>query len=169
MSLPRKKTGKGFDKRETPLARTRFVRKKAEGKKRRNYTGLRSKPYRSLKTRLGVKDELDRVTSLLVRARDGCCVTCGTTEDLQCSHYFKRTFLATRWNLTNCNTQCGKHNELHNRVPWPYREYMVKLIGEDGLDDLFKLRNSVWRPTDEDLRALLDSHRALLRTMKKAA
>lgn len=39
MSLPRKETGKGFDKRGTPIARTRFVRKKkAEGKKRRNYT-----------------------------------------------------------------------------------------------------------------------------------
>jgi len=135
-----------------------------------NYGGeLKARPYRSLTTRKGIKDELDRVTSLLVRARDGRCVTCGTTEDLQCSHYFKRTFLATRWNLQNCNAQCARENEEHNKNPFRYRKYMVSRIGEDGLDALFKLRNSVWRPTDDELRALLDDYRRQLREMRKAA
>jgi hypothetical protein len=155
---------------ETTIARTPFMRtKKVDDKKRRNYGGLKSKPYRSLKTRKGLKDALDVVTSLLVRARDGHCVTCGTTEDLQCSHYFKRTFLATRWNLTNCNAQCAKENEAHNRNPFKYRAYMMSMIGEDGLDELFKLRNSVWRPSDEDLRALLEDYRGQLRTIRRAA
>lgn len=131
MSLPRKSHHKQLVRRtrlkqggKSRLARAPFRKDAVD-----NYGGMKAKPYRSLKTRRGVKDELDRVTSLLVRARDGCCVTCGTTEDLQCSHYLKRTFLATRWNLTNCNAQCGTHNELHNRVPWPYRKYMVSMIG----------------------------------------
>jgi 5-methylcytosine-specific restriction endonuclease McrA len=134
-------------------------------------TPLRRHPRRPLQksVRRKLKDELDRITSLLVRARDRRCVTCGTTENLECSHYFKRGYLATRWNLTNCNAQCSRENGIHNVNPFKYRAYMVKLIGEDGLDELFKLRNSVWRPTDDELRSLLESHRTLLRTMKRAA
>ena len=158
------KPGKGFGRR-----RERMSRGSQRLRESGNYGGLKIKPYHSIKTRKGIKDELDRITSLLVRARDGRCVTCGTTEDLQCSHYFKRRFLATRWNLQNCNAQCAEHNELHNRVPWPYREYMVKRIGEDGLDELFKLRNSKWRPSDDELQALLDDLNRQLREIRKAA
>ena len=161
MSLPRREHRKGFKARKSPIGRSPLPES-------RGY-GMRRGGYRSLSTRKGLKDELDRVTSLLVRARDQRCVTCGTTEDLTCSHYFKRSFLATRWNLTNCNAQCAAHNELHNRVPWPYREYMVRLIGKEGLDELFKLRNSVWRPSDDELRALLDEYRRRLREMRRAA
>jgi hypothetical protein len=162
------KPGKGFGPRRERMSpgKARLERAAFRRDASDNFAGLRSKPYRPLSTRKGLKDELDRVTSLLVRARDGRCVTCGTTESLQCSHYFKRSFLATRWNLQNCNAQCAAHNELHNRVPWPYREYMVKRIGEQGLDELFALRNSVWRPSDDELRALLGD---LRQQLKKAA
>lgn len=129
-------------------------------------SGIEAKPYHPRATRKGIKDELDRLTSLIVRARDRRCVTCGTTEDLQCSHYFKRRFLATRWNLTNCNAQCAKENEEHNKSPFRYREYMVKTYGEEALDALFALRNSVWRPTDDELSYMLGQYRCMLKEMR---
>jgi hypothetical protein len=130
---------------------------------RRNYGGLKAKPYRSLSKRAGIKAELDRLTSLIVRARDGRCVTCGTTDDLTCSHYFKRRFLATRFDLTNCNAQCSRCNDRHNQNPFPYRAYMVGLIGESGLDELFELRNSVWRPSDEELKTMRLQYQMMLK------
>jgi hypothetical protein len=155
--------------RRSYIKRTPFERKATHKRPRRTYGGLKAKPYRSIETRKGIKDALDVVTSLLVRARDGRCVTCGTTENLECSHYFKRRFLATRWDLRNCNAQCSTENQEHNVNPFRYRAYMVERIGEDGLDELFALRNSVWRPSDDELRELLEDYRGQLRTIKRAA
>lgn len=156
MSLPHKSTHKTFAPRAVPMAR---------GKRTKRLGTARPKPG----SRRAIKAELDRLTSLIVRARDGRCVTCGTTEGLTCSHYFKRRFLATRWSLTNCHAQCAPCNERHNRIPWPFRAYMVKLIGEHGLDDLFALRNSAWRPSDEELKTLRCQYQMTLKTMRKAA
>lgn len=153
-------------KRGAGLTRTPFRRQPSHKRPKRNYAKAK-KPEPG--SRRALKAELDTLTSLIVRARDGRCVTCGTTESLECSHYFKRRFLATRWNLQNCNAQCAHENEEHNSSPFRYRAYMVKLIGEDGLDELFALRNSVWRPSDEELRALRDSYRQMLREMREAA
>lgn len=93
-------------------------------------------------TRARVKWELDREVSKKVRARDKKCVTCGTRRNLTCSHYFKRGFMNTRFDLRNCNAQCARCNKLHNRVPWPYRNYMEKKYGQAVIDELFALRNS---------------------------
>jgi hypothetical protein len=70
--------------------------------------------------------ELDRYTSLIVRRRDGRCVTCGSSQGLQCSHFFSRRYLKIRFDLRNCNAMCAGCNRRHNRDRRPYERYMLK-------------------------------------------
>lgn len=130
---------------------------------------MKDHPYHSIKTRAGLKAELHRVTSLIVRLRDGCCVICGSTSDLQAGHFYKRGYLEIAFDLRNVNGQCGFHNKLHNTNPMPYMAYMQKTYGPDVVLELHELRMKKRHIPDSELRDLLESHRALLRTMERAA
>lgn len=48
----------------------------------------------------------DTVFSKIIRTRDGRCMHCGGTENLQCSHTMSRKIWALRWNEMNCITLC---------------------------------------------------------------
>ena len=158
MSLPHKSHHKTFRPRTTPLRRER-----AEPVRR----GYRSRLGTAPKSeRRKLKYELDRLTSLIVRARDGRCVTCGTTEGLQCSHFYSRRWVNTRFDLRNCNAMCAGCNYRHNVDQNAYTAYMVKAYGLDAIGELFELRNKRETPADDELRALRDSYRAMLREMR---
>lgn len=127
------------------------------------------KPRRhSIHTRKGLIEELDRVTSLIVRKRDKVCVTCGEArpELLTCSHFYKRRFLNTRWDLRNCNCQCARCNEAHNENPWAYTSWFLDTYSTDVMAELFELRNRKETPSTEELRLMLNEYRCLLRGMK---
>src|SRR5215207_1622335 len=70
--------------------------------------------------------ELDRYTSVIVRRRDKRCVTCGSVQSLQCSHFYSRRYLSIRFDLRNCNAMCSACNRGHNRDRRPYEKYMRK-------------------------------------------
>jgi hypothetical protein len=134
-----------------------------------NYGGLEVKPYRSLKTRKGLKDELDRITSLLVRAIFGRCVTCGTTENLTASHFYPRRWVNVRWSLVNVSCQCMNCNCRHSIDQNALTRWMLQTYGADAIVELFELRNRRQMPSDDELRSLLEDYRNRLRTMRKAA
>jgi 5-methylcytosine-specific restriction endonuclease McrA len=73
--------------------------------------------------------ELDRLTSIIVRRRDLRCVTCGERRALQCSHFHSRRYLATRFDLRNCNAMCVRCNRRHNSDPTPYLRFMNERYG----------------------------------------
>jgi hypothetical protein len=62
--------------------------------------------------------ELDRLVSVIVRRRDRRCVTCGEPRGLQCSHFYSRRYLATRFDLRNCNAMCVNCNRRYNSDPY---------------------------------------------------
>jgi hypothetical protein len=103
--------------------------------------------------------ELDRITSLIVRGRDGRCVTCGSWQGLQCSHFYSRRYLASRFDLRNCNAMCAGCNRRHNRDRRPYERYMLKAYGRGVMSELDGLRLSLEKVTDEQLRELLDEYK----------
>src|ERR687893_80966 len=70
--------------------------------------------------------ELDGLTSVIVRRRDRRCVTCGSVQSLQCSHFYSRRYLTIRFSLVNCNAMCSTCNRRHNRDRRPYEIYMLK-------------------------------------------
>lgn len=52
--------------------------------------------------------EADRLFSRFIRARDGRCMACGSTTDLQCSHHITRARLRTRWDTANAVAHCAR-------------------------------------------------------------
>lgn len=105
--------------------------------------------------------ELDRYTSLIVRRRDGRCVTCGSVQGLQCSHFYSRRYLSIRFDLRNCNAMCAGCNRRHNRNRRPYERYMLKRYGAGVVAELDHLRTSLQKVTDTQLNKLLDEYRAM--------
>ena len=103
--------------------------------------------------------ELDRLTSMIVRGRDGRCVTCGGAQGLQCSHFYSRRYLSVRFDLRNCNAMCSACNRRHNRDRRPYERYMRKAYGPGVVAELDELRLSLEKVTDEQLRDLLDGYK----------
>jgi hypothetical protein len=105
--------------------------------------------------------ELDKYTSIIVRRRDRRCVTCGSTRNLQCSHFYSRRYLAIRFDLRNCNTMCGFCNKRHNFNPFVYMRYMQKKHGADVVAELHDLRMSLRKVTDEELTEMLTLYKAM--------
>jgi hypothetical protein len=105
--------------------------------------------------------ELDKYTSLIVRRMDGRCVTCGSVQGLQCSHFYSRRYLSIRFDLRNCNAMCAGCNRLHNRNRKPYEKYMRKTYGAAVVAELDGLRMGLGKVTDEELEEMLNRYKAL--------
>ncbi len=106
--------------------------------------------------------ELDRLTSVIVRKRDKGCVTCGSVQSLQCSHFYSRRHLAGRFDLRNCNAQCAACNRKHNRDRRQYERYMRKAYDPAVIAELDRLRLGLEKVTDEELGELLRRYKALV-------
>ena len=105
--------------------------------------------------------ELDRLTSLIVRRRDRRCVTCGERRGLQCSHFYSRRYLATRFDLRNCNAMCAGCNRRHNSDPAEYLRFMNERYGADVVAELDGLRADTRKITDEELARVLERFRRM--------
>lgn len=105
--------------------------------------------------------ELDKYTSIIVRRRDGRCVTCSSVQSLQCSHFYSRRYISTRFDLRNCNAMCSACNRRHNRDRKPYERYMRKAYGPAVVAELDGLRLNLEKVTDEELGGLLRRYKAL--------
>jgi len=103
--------------------------------------------------------ELDRVVSLYIRARDGECVVCGSTQRLTNGHLFSRNSHSTRWDITddgNCHCQCVSCNFSHEFCPYPFERWYQKKFGMKKYDDLyFRFHQSV-KFKDYQLQEMID-------------
>ena len=105
--------------------------------------------------------ESDRLVSAVVRRRDRRCVTCGEPRGLQCSHFYSRRYLRTRFLLTNCHAMCAGCNRRHNEDPEPYLLFMLDRYGAGTVAELEGLRDDAGKVTDEELRQALERLRTL--------
>ncbi len=106
--------------------------------------------------------ELDRLTSIIVRKRDKRCVTCGSGQGLQCSHFYSRRYLSVRFDLRNCNAMCAACNRRHNRDRRPYERYMRKTYGPAAVAELDGLRLDLEKVTDEELGEMLQQYKTMV-------
>ena len=106
---------------------------------------------------------LDTVFSLYIRHRDERCVTCGTKENLQCSHYIGRRAhggYGVRWNEKDAYAQCfGCHFHFHNSSPEPLRQYIVSMHGEETIAELEELAHSPSRLTNTMLEEMIEYYK----------
>lgn len=122
----------------------------------------------SIQTRKGVIEELDRVTSLIVRKRDVVCITCGEgrPELLTASHFYSRRWINIRFDLRNVACQCLNCNcIIHVSNPWPYTNWFLDTYSTDVMAELFELRNRRETPTTDELKFMLNEYRCMLRGM----
>lgn len=76
-----------------------------------------------------IKDECDQLVREIIKLRDAGCITCGTVNDLQVGHLFRRGIERTRWSLINNNAQCGMCNYDHELYPWRYQSCFTVRFG----------------------------------------
>ena len=65
-----------------------------------------------------LRDQIDELTSRIIRLRTAYCVTCGANWSLTCSHIFGRAHGPTRFDIDlkgNNVTQCLRCNLNHNK------------------------------------------------------
>ena len=90
-------------------------------------------------TRKSLIKKLDTIVSKYIRLRDGCCVQCGTTQNLTNGHIFSRRHYSTRWDISedgNCHTQCWSDNYKHSFDNFDYYKWYREKFGEDRFEEL---------------------------------
>ena len=106
------------------------------------------------KARKKLIKQCDDLVSLIVRTRDGRCVTCHTTNRLTCSHLIKRGRASTRFDLKNCNCQCSSCNFRHNQYPEVYTNWWLEHYGLETYRELFHRASQLKKWTTYDLESL---------------
>lgn len=76
----------------------------------------------------------DKYFSQDIIARDEKCQRCGTTENLTCSHYWRRGHSGTRFDFDNCIALCVEcHGLWEVRKNDEYMEFMLRRLGKKEL------------------------------------
>ena len=116
---------------------------------------LKNKPL----TRSQIIKKLDKIYADRVKTRDKyTCQRCfKQTGQLQCSHYWSRRNMGTRFdlnNLTTLDSYCHRISD-SDKHSW-YTDYMKKKLGEAGYEKLRIKALAVTKFPTSDLRFLLE-------------
>lgn len=118
--------------------------------------------------RKDLRKVLDRVHSRLIRHMYGnVCVVCGSTENIECGHIFKREGDATRWDIAedgDCHPQCHNCNAKHERDRAPYDTWYIEKFGQMRFDNLRRRHGSIMKLADSDLKAMITSFESQMST-----
>lgn len=127
---------------------------------------LRSRPYRKAGTRAALINLLDVLCSQYVRKLHKRCVTCGTTENLTASHFYRRAYLSIRWDLRNVTCQCMPCNVNHSKSPWAYTSWFLDTYSDEVMSELHALRMKYKRWTDDDLLAMAGDFKRMIKELR---
>lgn len=111
-----------------------------------------------------IKQELTKLTSLIVRIRDGTCVLCASRYQLQCGHFFHRAMPPTEYDLENCWALCARCNNRHEYRPAEYTEWIKQKLGEERFAALKFKAHQQTKLSYLELFELRDRYRAMLKT-----
>lgn len=126
------------------------VKKYKHGSKKARFARRPRSKTRPRKVSLSrLRRSLDAVFSLYVRAKyPKTCYTCGAAgKTLQCGHFISRSYLATRWNESNCRPQCVGCNIWGRGKPLDFEENLKKELGDVAVEQLKSQRHQLIRPT----------------------
>lgn len=123
-----------------------------------------------------LKAKLDKEFSLYIRLRDSKpfgykyfkCPTCGRVlpfEKADCSHYFSRRSMATRFDEDNCMAECSYDNRFNSEHLHKLRESLIARIGEKRFQILEWKHNQTKKWSDFELQELIKYYKALNKKM----
>lgn len=102
-----------------------------------------------------------------IKARDRYCVTCGSDYMLQCSHLFQGRHYSTRWREDCAFAQCkGCHHSHHNKSQLLLIRYAEKGYSPAWVDELKRRDNEKVDMSSDEIMALGDKYRELVRGME---
>jgi len=120
-------------------------------------------------------EKLDKLVSQIVRKRDGKCLLCGSTENLQVHHYIvtKGSSTKYRWDLRNLITLCYPCHihKVHSTASVRYVDavkqsaLMNGIATQEGIEDI-KHDHSIANFSIEEMENLLEQLGALLQWQK---
>ena len=110
----------------------------------------------------------DKYFSLFIRIRDahdgyiGRCSTCGRVGNIKkmdCGHYIKRQFSATRFSEENCHLQCKNCNNFLQGNDTKFKEYITAKHGEKTVLLLEASKRQSVKRSANDLKQLADYYK----------
>jgi len=139
----------------------------------------RYKPLKRTGTRkVNYKAKLDKIFSLYIRLRDSKaynfqyfrCPTCGRVlpfAQADCSHYFSRVHLATRFDPDNCVAECRFDNRFNSEHLHALGIYLRQKLGEKRFA-LLEIRHKQIRKISEwEYKELIKYYTALVECLKR--
>jgi len=122
-------------------------------------------------------NKADKYFSQFIRLRAadengiGQCITCGRIAEVKymdCGHYIKRQFQATRYNEINNQCQCKHCNNFLQGNDAKFREYLVKTYGEDAVLLLESSKRQTVKRSKFELKALAEHYQLSVKLEQKA-
>jgi hypothetical protein len=110
-------------------------------------------------SRKALVKKLDKVCSMYIRARDGKCVICGSTDKLTNGHLFSRTSYSTRWDSVkggNNHCQCWGCNYRHEFDSYQYNRWYISKFGQAKWEKLHQRYKAVKKFKDFELQEMID-------------
>jgi len=110
--------------------------------------------------------ELDKLVSRYVLKKGNyTCVRCGKVysegqKGLTCSHYWKRQYKGTRFDVDNLDPLCWRpcHSQIwESDKQGEYKDYMIKKLGEEGFKRLEIKARTITKFTKQDLKFMIDN------------
>jgi len=104
-------------------------------------------------TRKGLIKAADDSFGRYIKARDRACVTCGRTDNLDCSHVIRKARgHFHRWNPDNAYAHCRTcHMEHHNVSEMRLIAYATEKLGAEKLDQMRREAQTITHLKDYQL------------------
>lgn len=123
-----------------------------------------------------LENKLDTLVSLYVRqsaADEGGtvrCVTCPKIlhwKESQCGHWVKRQHRAVRWDRRNVAPQCRRCNHFLDGAQDEFAQHIVAEHGVNVLDELLRLKHTVFKVTRPFLEEQIQAYKEKLCTTQQ--
>ena len=110
-----------------------------------------------------LKNKAKVVSNAWIRRRDGRCVRCGKTKNLQCSHFWVDGRNSTRFNEENCDTLCyachyGNLDGWEYQKQGEYMQFKIKQLGTKRYKALERLSNDYKKFTMDELEEIIERY-----------
>lgn len=123
-----------------------------------------------------LEEKLDEVFSEYTRLRDADCVgyircyCCGYPVHWKLahnSHFMNRRHQGTRFNEENCHSCCAVCNMSLNGNLEAYEAHLRREYGENIIDKLTMLKNTVTKFEDYELKEMIDHYKKEVKKLRK--
>lgn len=102
----------------------------------------------------------DVLFSRLVRERDGRCLSCGSTDFLQCAHIISRSYKAIRTDFDNAVALCRRCHVRYTHQPLEWKDW-VEAHWPGRWDELkgkaLEYGKVDWKARHAELKRMVDS------------